>query len=72
MQIHNIILSSTFERGNKIKTVISNPTPRVACLMENISSGVSDYGDGNWKYIHSDIGTAQDMEKLFAALDNCA
>lgn len=54
-----------------IRTEIENPSPRVMALMANISTDYGDYKGGErWFFVHRDIGTTEDMEKLFSALDS--
>lgn len=67
----NQIVSSYFERGNKCRTLISNPSARVFCLMEGISTRVKEFPNNDWQFIHSDIGTMEDMQALFLSLDAC-
>lgn len=67
----NKIISSYFRPNNMISTEIENPSPRVMALMVNISTDYGDYNNGErWFFLHRDIGTAENMEKLFLALDS--
>ena len=68
----NEILTSIFS-SNQVLTIIRNPSPRVHCLMYGVSSNTEtiENDDTALAYRHHDIGTRQDMEKLFEALDAC-
>ncbi len=67
----NKIISSYFRPNNIIRTEIENVSPRVMALMENISTEYGDYKGGErYFFLHRDIGTAENMQKLFSALDS--
>lgn len=52
-----------------VYTVIRNPSHRVHVLMENISSLITDGENNTVAYTHIDIGTKENMEKLFSDLE---
>lgn len=69
----NKIISSYFRANNMIRTEIENPSPRVMALMLNISTNCESSMVGrNWAFVHRDLGTVEDMQKLFSALDSAS
>lgn len=66
----NKIISSVF-RSKGVATIIENPSPIVKILMEGISiEKPEDFSclNNTWHYHHHEIGTIEDMEKLFDSL----
>lgn len=68
--MNNLIESSNF-RSKGTYTIITNPSVLVDTLMKGISIEDAEFLlDDTVAYYHRDIGTVEDMQKLFMALDS--
>jgi len=66
----NKIITSYFRPNNLVATEIENISPRVFALMKNISENFYDFNNGERRrFEHRDLGTKENMEKLFSDLE---